>query len=413
MADLEGPTYTSERFVEVFRSSLRLLKGRVEFCAAELWEAQTPGDRLVLRAETRRRETLGASTLESAGAALELFRKAAEGLFLFRDLAEEGGLPFERALSEAGVSSIAALPLGESGTPRALLVLYCESHIRSDQGLEDFLEAVAFQASLALETTRCCEEVRVRSQQMQAGARRWKALARLAVGETHDFNNALGLILGNAHMLRTKLASTEESLRALDVIEQAVCDAAEGVKRLQGLKSNIAVGPRVDRVDLNNVAEDVMRLMRGKFKEALVEGVTIELEKDPGSKLAVSADPALLRKALLEVVMTSVQAAPKGGKITLRTWEDLKAVHLSVSDTGPMLSRAASPGRRRPWPSPGVGWADGSGLTTAESTACSLIRSQRGEVVVHSEKGMGTTVTITFPKASLEPPAPSTQIAFL
>lgn len=294
-----------------------------------------------------------------------------------------------RTLSDTlGVQAMMGSSLLREGRPTGAMMLLCPSPDRFQLDDDPLLEVLAmhFMASWEL---WWLQKGLAESQGRLMKAEENEAKAQRTLDETHDVNNALGLILGNAHMLRSKLSSTEEALKALDIIEQAVGEASERVKRLQGLRVAVAGGPRVNRVDLNHAAEEALQLMRHKFKEALVEGVTIELKKDLGSGFQVLANPVLLREALLKVIISSAQGMPRGGSITLRTWEDQKRVHLSVSDAG--AQAASTPG------SQALGLRAGPGIASAQN----LIKSQAGEVVIQSHEGMGTTVTITFPKAEL------------
>lgn len=337
--------------------------------------------------------TVGEGLGEAAGL-LELKEPLAEELMqsartlIIEDLGREP-LWRNRALSDTlGLRTMVGSSLFREGRPIGAMMVLCPSPDRFLPDDESLLEVLTmhFMASWELWwVQRGLDESRGRLME----AEEYEAKAQRALGETHDVNNALGLILGNAHMLRSKLSSTEEALKALDIIEQAVGDASERVKRLQGLKAPVAGGPRVDGVDLNHAAEEALQLMRHKFKEALLEGVNIELEKDLGSSFQVRANPVLVREALLKVIMSSARGLPRGGTITLRTWEDLEQVHLSVSDTG---APSASRPRHR---------AESLGAASGIASARNLIKSQRGEVVIQSHEATGTTVTITFPKAEL------------
>jgi signal transduction histidine kinase len=313
-----------------------------------------------------------------------------------RDLEAESLWRNQALTHKLGLRTLLGAPLILEQRALGAFMLLSPSPVELMPGDEPLLEVFAMQLLAAWELWRALLGLH-ESERRLVQAEGLEVLAELAMGETHDFNNALGLILGNAHMLRSKLASTEEALGALDVIEQAVNDAAERVKRLQGLKSKIADGPRVDQVHLSNLAEEVLQFMRIKFKEVLIDGGTIEVHKDLRCTFPVLANPALLKEALLNLVMNSIRAMPKGGKITLRTWEDVKKVHLSVSDTGLDISSVGKKGKPpRPLPSRSDA---GPGLSMGIATACTLIESLDGEIVVHKEEGMGTTVTITFPKA--------------
>ncbi len=225
----------------------------------------------------------------------------------------------------------------------------------------------------------------------------FEVLAKRAIGKTHDFNNFLGLILGNLYLLSPRLdQSDREAFRILDVMERTVMDATETVRRLHELTSRTAAGPRVTPVDLNELAEDVLEMLRVKFKEVLAKGISIEIQKDLKLERPILADAALLREALINVVLNSIQAMPKGGKLTIRTWEGSGTVHIAVSDTGVGMSHEVRSRIFEPFFT--TKGDDGFGMGMAMTH--DLIKSQQGEVEVESAVGRGTTVTISLPKAA-------------
>lgn len=287
--------------------------------------------------------------------------------------------------------AVVGVPLRSEGRPvGALMLLKAEPALMAPKD-ERLLEAFGHNLAGAWRLWRLLEELGYSRQRLHQ-AEGLEALARLALGETHDFNNVLGLILGHAHLLRSRLSSAEEALDLLDVIERAVREATLRIRRLQGLKSEIAQGPRVARLDLNDVAEEVMRALKVRFKRSLAGGTTIELKKELLSPWPVLAQPELLKEALLSMIEDSMRALPKGGKLTLRTWDDLRSVHLSVSDTRLGGSKPARPIGRG---GKHLAFTGGEGF----ATACELIKSIHGEVAVKNELGGGTTVTISLPKA--------------
>ncbi|MCH7768180.1 MAG: GAF domain-containing sensor histidine kinase [Nitrospinae bacterium] len=314
-----------------------------------------------------------------------------------KDLSRETGWGNRELLDITAHEALLGAPVVVDGRPVGVFVLLSSNPDRFTPWDESVLEIFARHLATAWEVSLTRGALKKTKEKLIL-TERFELLAKSAVGKAHDFNNFLGLVLGNLYLLRPRLdPSDREAFRIIDVMEQTIMGATNTIKSLQELTSKTAESPRVvTPVDLNEVAEDVLEMLRVKFKEALAKGISIEVQKRLQLKRSVLADPATLREALLNVVLNSIHAMPMGGRLTLRTWEGSGTVHLAVSDTGVGMSQEVRSRIFEPFFSTKVGVGVGMGMAMTHD----LIKSQQGEVEVKSEVGQGTTVLISLPKVA-------------
>jgi signal transduction histidine kinase len=118
--------------------------------------------------------------------------------------------------------------------------------------------------------------------------------------------------------------------------------------------------------------------------------------------LALAALPRLLgqaaelREVLTNLLLNAIEAMPKGGEITLRTWAEADAVGVAVSDTG--VGMTAEVQRRVFDPFFTTKGARGTGLGLSVSQA--IIKAHDGTLTVDSGPDCGTTFVITLPCSS-------------
>lgn len=124
-------------------------------------------------------------------------------------------------------------------------------------------------------------------------------------------------------------------------------------------------------------------------------------------ELCASIDPKHLKQIVFNLLHNSVKFTPQGGQINVRTWEkpETERVFLSVSDTGVGISAADladifSPVRviRRGHAKRITGAEHGAGLGLPLTKT--LTEIEGGDFEIKSELGIGTTVTVSFPRVA-------------
>ncbi len=212
----------------------------------------------------------------------------------------------------------------------------------------------------------------------------WQQIARRFA---HELKNPLQPILVSLYRIEKQTAGSSiyeeirEPLRAASDELRHLTDLADRFSQLAKMPA-----PRSERVNLNELVESVMQLYGEKLKLYYVQ---LHL---PESTVDVTADVVYLREALHNILQNAVEASSPGGKIAVRlTVEDGRAL-LSVEDSGEGMDAQTMASARLPYFTT-KGKGSGLGLAIVEKS----ISDMGGELIIKSEAGKGTTVTITLP----------------
>jgi signal transduction histidine kinase len=278
---------------------------------------------------------------------------------------------------------------------------------------EDLASAVAALAAVALENSRLYAELEAALTRVQASqqrivqAERLRAVAEMAGGLAHDFNNALAAILGRAQLLQAQI-DEPELRRGLRVIEDAAMEGARTIRRIMEFARKRRERP-FQPVELNELLAEVVELTRPRWRdEAQAKGLSYDVRLETAPVPPVAGDPSELREALLNVVLNALDAMPAGGQLTLRTHGEGDRVRCEVIDTGVGMSDDMRHRIFEPFFTTKEEKGSGLGL----SVMYGIIARHSGDVEVESRPGEGTAFTIRLPAAIpvAVPAAPSPEI---
>jgi PAS domain S-box-containing protein len=235
-------------------------------------------------------------------------------------------------------------------------------------------------------------------------AHRMESVGRLAGGVAHEANNQMSVVLGAAHFILQR-PDVPEAVRAdAEFIQKAAERTAAVTSQLLAFSRRQILKPEV--LDLNAVVtgwEPVLRRIMGEDC-----GVTLRLSRERGT---VRADPGQLEQVLLNLALNARDAMPRGGRITVETFQTElpeayarmkpgtairpgKYVVLAVTDTGHGMDTETMSHIFEPFfTTKGVGQGTGLGL----STVYGIVKQSDGYVWVYSEPGQGTTFKIYLP----------------
>jgi PAS domain S-box-containing protein len=246
-------------------------------------------------------------------------------------------------------------------------------------------------AGLSIILKDVTEERRLREQVLHA--EKLRAVGEMAAGIAHNFNNVLTTILTRAQLLAQQGTDTVAVQRGLTLIEQAASDGAALVRRLQRLSRGSAATERT-WLDLNILVQEVVDTTQPLWHDhARREGRPVEVHLALAPLPHVLGRAAELREVLTNLLLNAIEAMPKGGEITLRTWVEASAVCVAVSDTG--VGMAAEVRHRLFDPFFTTKGARGTGLGLSVSQA--IIKGHDGTLSVDSEPDRGTTFVISLP----------------
>ena len=243
------------------------------------------------------------------------------------------------------------------------------------------------------------------SQEALHQARQLEAIGRLAGGVAHDFNNLMTGILGMAEDLQEELPKTGSSYENLAEIIQAANKACALTKQLLAFGRRQLFTPRV--LDLNVVITEMKALFQRFIGENTEFTTLLAADLWP-----ISADQSQLEQVMLNLIVNSRDAMPRGGKVTMETSNfelpqemipghfNLKPglyVQLAVSDTGlgmdvETLHRIFEPF----FTTKEQGKGTGLGLATTYG----IVKQHEGDISVYSELDHGTTFKIYFPRVA-------------
>ncbi len=251
---------------------------------------------------------------------------------------------------------------------------------------------------------RRAEAERARLTDQLQQSQRLESIGRLAGGVAHDFNNLLTVINGYAELLQTDERATDDQRDLVAQIAEAGAQAANLTQQLLAFSRKQLIQPVP--LDLNAIVQNIAPMLR----RLVGEDITLSTTLDPGLA-TVMADTAQMHQVLLNLVVNSRDAMPKGGHLRLTTAnvaveEGSSAalagarpgphVRLSVSDTGVGIDRDVLSHIFEPFfTTKGKGEGTGLGL----SMVYGVVQQSQGAITVTSEVGRGTTIEVFLPRA--------------
>jgi signal transduction histidine kinase len=228
-------------------------------------------------------------------------------------------------------------------------------------------------------------------------AQRLSTAGTLAAGIAHEINNPLGGMVNAVRSLKEgKLegAKREEYLNL-------VLDGLDRVKTI--VQKILQLRPRPFQPQPVRLRDAVDRAVAFIEHRARAKEVSIHNEL-PADLPQVNGDPVELQQAFLNVLMNAVDACVMGeGVITVYHRGTAGALSVSVADNGCGMDEEEAARCMDPFfTTKDVGEGTGLGLAVAHN----IVANHGGKIEVRSERGRGSTFTMTFPV--LKVPAPPT-----
>jgi signal transduction histidine kinase len=323
----------------------------------------------------------------------------------------------------------AGLRLGHRGAAIAIGVVACLASLGTSQGLGPFsvaprpvpllllwayLTSIAATA-LTLAATSAEREASAQArlddaererelQEQVLTLQRLESLGLMAGSVAHDFNNLLAAVVGNCNLLLASLKDPEQR----EYVESILLASRRAAALCSNLLSYSGRSvPRLSDVCLRDLARPLSKLLIGVWPE------DVRLELELADELpAIRGDFAELTQVVMNLTLNAGQASG-ASLVTIRVAQrhfsasDLAAVvppteieagehvFLEVEDDGSGLSQEVRGRLFDPFFTTKV---SGRGLGLA--TALGIVSGHRGALLLESELGRGTKVTVVFPGAN-------------
>lgn len=241
-------------------------------------------------------------------------------------------------------------------------------------------------------------------------ARKMESIGTLAGGISHDFNNILGIILGNAQLATLDLPEAHPARSRINEIQNACFRAKEVI--LQLLSFSRLTEQKKQPLNIVKLATDTVRLLRASIPSSIEI-----LCHNNGPIQAINANSTQIQQVIINLCNNAAQAMESdGGTLTIclemADSHDLKmpelnnfsatgAVRLTIEDTGTGIDPAIQDRLFDPYfTTKDIGKGSGMGLAIVHG----IVHNHGGVIFVKSEMGSGSVFTVLLPVSPL--PAP-------
>lgn len=228
-----------------------------------------------------------------------------------------------------------------------------------------------------------------------------KSIAELSTGVAHDFNNVLAAILGRAQLLRKHLvklddsANTDQLIKGIDIIEQAVLEGSETVNNLQEFGRAHEPGQGFEPVDLKKIINDSLSLALERIKSRIdTEGIRYKITRDIDDDLPeISGVRSELMEVFTHIFKNSFDEMDRGGEIRITGGADAQNITIVIGDSGSGVSKELKDRIFDPFFTTKGPQASGLGL----SVAYGIISRHNGTISARQPEKGGVEMVITLP----------------
>ncbi|OGU14347.1 MAG: histidine kinase [Geobacteraceae bacterium GWC2_53_11] len=213
------------------------------------------------------------------------------------------------------------------------------------------------------------------------------SLGILSSGVAHEINNPLGVILGYAGYLESKISEDDPNFQYIHEIKR---ESKRCKKIVQDLLSYARTPrPTMESTDINDLLQQIIDFAANHTD---MRGITINTDL-ANSLPPVELDGDQMRQVTINLILNAGGAMPDGGTLTVRTeLADAGHVRITFSDTGYGIPAESLEKIFEPFYTTK---ARGTGLGLAITRQ--IIEQHHGEIAIDSTVGKGTNVTVTLP----------------
>ncbi len=256
-------------------------------------------------------------------------------------------------------------------------------------------------------TLRNISDIRA-AEDESAQSRRLASIGKLTAGAAHDFNNVMAELMGQIRFIK-KTAKDPTLVKQLDILEGSTRTGSDTIRRMLDFASGGRVTEK-ENLETANLMQNVVYMTQARWMEVeQKEGIIISTINEFEPDLYIAGSKSEIINAVTNLIFNGVDAMPDGGVLTLSNSEKNGKVLISVQDTGTGMTEEVRNRIFDPFFSTKGSSGTGLGLSEVYGT----IKRHDGEILVESEVGVGTTISLVFDKVeamSVEVPVQAIEV---
>ncbi|MBL6994830.1 transporter substrate-binding domain-containing protein [Desulfobacula sp.] len=241
------------------------------------------------------------------------------------------------------------------------------------------------------------QEEKIKAQRFAGEQKKLALVGQVAGKMAHDFNNILGIIMGNTE-LSLMDCKDEETKKTLELIFEQTIRGKNLTRNLVAFAKDQE--PRQEFFRISEKIDLVLSLLKNDL-----EGIELIKEYKPGVP-ELLADPGMIEHALVNLIQNSIHATSmnESPRIIVTTYSLDNRICLEIEDNGCGISKENLENIYEPsFTLKGSKDVTGSYKSDIKGTGYGManvkkyVEQHKGSISIESEVGVGATVTICLP----------------